>query len=61
MTGQVKKAGTRILELRFIMAPEDSSTTLSETAPTWSQGWQLTKAVLWIAFSVVTAMLIGQL
>lgn len=48
--------------LRFLLAPEDSSVDAAGCLPSKQRAaWNLSKSLLWIVFSVLIALLVGQL
>ena len=56
------KTHTTILVLRFLLAPEDSSATSSGSDPPHGVSlWTQTKTLIWLVFSVLAALAVGQL
>jgi hypothetical protein len=53
---------TTLIGLRFLLAPEDSSTPPSRNVPRGGiTFWNSAKTLLWFVFSVLAALLVGQL
>ena len=62
MENSTVKANTTMMGLRFILTPEDSSAAPSGSAPTCAATlWNRAKTLLWLAFSVLAALMVGQL
>ncbi len=62
MKNLMVKTRPTMMGLRFLIAPEDSSTMPSWNAP--PRGftlWARAKSLLWLVFSVLAALLVGQL
>jgi len=56
------KTNTTMVGLRFLLASEDSSATHAEGCPSCGTTcWNWAKTLLWLVFSVLTALLVGQL
>ncbi|MCB2149704.1 MAG: hypothetical protein KQI81_24705 [Deltaproteobacteria bacterium] len=56
------KTGTTLMRLRFLLAPENSSTPPPGNVPPGNVTfWNSAKTLLWFVFSVLTALLVGQL
>jgi len=62
MKNLMVKTRPTMMGLRFLMAPEDSSTMPSWSAPPRGVTlWSRAKSLLWLVFSVLAALLVGQL
>jgi hypothetical protein len=63
MDNQTVKTNTTLKGLRFLLAPEDSSSTPSGSAPPPCGviRWNHAKTGFWFVSSVLAALLIGQL
>ena len=62
MKDLTEKTNPTVMGLRFLLAPEDSSSTPSgDTPPCGVTFWNRAKTLLWLVFSVLTALLVGQL
>ncbi len=56
------KTGTTMMGLRFLLTPEDSSASPSGGAPPFAVTlWNRVKTLLWFVFSVLAALMVGQL
>jgi hypothetical protein len=61
MTDLTQNRPTGLPGWRFLLTPEDSSANGSPTGQNASPIWQAAKAIVWVAFSVLVALTIGQL
>jgi hypothetical protein len=54
--------GRTVRGVFFLLSPEESSQSPSGAFPEYENvGWNRTKSVLWLVFSILAALLIGQL
>jgi len=62
MENSTVKTRTTLMGLRFLLAPEDSSTSLSGDIPPFTAAfWNGVKTLFWLVFSVLAALLVGRL
>jgi hypothetical protein len=62
MPHPMMNTGTTGKGMHFLLAPEDSSGSPSGVPAAHGRAcWNATKTVLWIVFSILAALLIGQL
>jgi hypothetical protein len=62
MENSTVKTRTTTTGFRFLLTPEDSSASPSGDVPPFAAAfWNEVKTLLWLVFSVLAALLVGQL